>query len=116
MYIDKLDDIVNEYNNKYYRTIKMKPIEVRDNTYIDSLKKIMIKIVNLKLVIMLEYQNTKIFLLKDILQIGLKKFLWLKKLKILFHEHMLLMISMVKKLLEHFMKKNYKKKINKDLG
>ena len=75
MYIDKLDDIVNEYNNKYYRTIKMKPIEVRDNTYIDSIKKIMIKIVNLKLVIMLEYQNTKTFLLKDILQIGLKKFL-----------------------------------------
>ena len=75
MYIDKLDDIVNEYNNKYYRTNKMKPIEVRDNTYIDSIKKIMIKIVNLKLVIMLEYQNTKIFLLKDILQIGLNKFL-----------------------------------------
>ena len=49
MYIDKLDNIVNEYNNKYYKTIKMKSIEVRDNTYIDSIKKIMIKIVNLKL-------------------------------------------------------------------
>ena len=75
MYIDKLDNIVNEYNNKYYKTIKMKSTEVRDNTYIDSIKKIMIKIVNVKLVIMLEYQNTKAFLLKDILQIGLKKFL-----------------------------------------
>ena len=32
----------------------------------------MIKILNLKLVIVLEYQNTKTFLLKDILQIGLK--------------------------------------------
>ena len=32
----------------------------------------MIKILNLKLVIMLEYQNTKTFSLKDILQIGLK--------------------------------------------
>ena len=29
---------------------------------------------------------------------------------------MLLMISVVKKLLEHFMRKNYKKQINKDLG
>ena len=29
--IDKLDDIVNEYNNKYHRTIKMKPID----TYIN---------------------------------------------------------------------------------
>ena len=61
----------------------------------------MIKILNLKLVIMLEYQNKKTFLLKDILQIGLKKFLQLKKLKILFRGGMLLMILMVKKLLEH---------------
>ena len=38
MYIDKLDDIVNEYNNIYQRTIKMKPVEVKDNTYIDSIK------------------------------------------------------------------------------
>ena len=35
VYIDKLDDMVNEYNNTYYRTIKMKPVEVKDNTYID---------------------------------------------------------------------------------
>ena len=38
MYIDKLDDIVNEYNNTYHRTIKMKSIEVKNNTYIDSIK------------------------------------------------------------------------------
>ena len=36
VYIDKLDDIVNEYNNTYHRTIKMKPVHVKDNTYIDS--------------------------------------------------------------------------------
>ena len=36
VYIDKLDDIVNEYNNTYHRTIKMKPVNVKDNTYIDS--------------------------------------------------------------------------------
>ena len=33
--IDKLDDIVNKYNNTYHRKIKIKPIEVQDNTYID---------------------------------------------------------------------------------
>ena len=33
VYIDKLDDIVNEYNNTYHRTIKMKPINVKDNIY-----------------------------------------------------------------------------------
>ena len=38
VYIDKLDDIVNEYNNTYYRTIKMKPVDVKDNIYIDSTK------------------------------------------------------------------------------
>ena len=36
VYIDKLDDIVNEYNNTYHRTIKMKPVDVKDNAYIDS--------------------------------------------------------------------------------
>ena len=35
VHIDKLDDIVNEYNNTYHRTIKMKPIDVKDNTYIN---------------------------------------------------------------------------------
>ena len=51
-YINKLDDIVNEYNNTYHRTIKMKPVDVKDNTYIDFKKKLMIKILNLRLVIM----------------------------------------------------------------
>ena len=40
VYIDKLDDIVDEYNNTYHRTIKMKPIDVKDNTYIDLEKKV----------------------------------------------------------------------------
>ena len=35
VYIDKLDDIVNEYNNTYHRTIKIKPIDVKSNTYIN---------------------------------------------------------------------------------
>ena len=35
LYIDKLDDIVLEYNNIYHRTIKMKSVHVKDNTYID---------------------------------------------------------------------------------
>ena len=50
VYMDKLDDIVNEYNNRYNRIIKMKPVNVKDNTYIDSTDFIlMIKILNLKL-------------------------------------------------------------------
>ena len=40
VYIDKLDDIVGEYNNTYHRTIMMKPIDVKDNTYIDFKKEV----------------------------------------------------------------------------
>ena len=40
MYTDKLDDIVNECNNTYHRTTKMKPIDVKDNTYINIGKEI----------------------------------------------------------------------------
>ena len=40
VYIDKLHDIVNEYNNTYHRTIKMKPVDVRDNTYNNIAKEV----------------------------------------------------------------------------
>ena len=40
VYIDKLDDIVNKYNNTYLRTIKMKPVDVKSSTYIDSSKEV----------------------------------------------------------------------------
>ena len=38
VYIDKLDDIVKEYNNKYHTSIKMKPVDINDNTYINVKK------------------------------------------------------------------------------
>ena len=52
VYIDKLDDIENKYNNTYHRTIKMNPIDVKDNTYYILVKQLMRKILNLKLVTM----------------------------------------------------------------
>ena len=53
MYINKLDDIVNEYNNTYHIIFKMKPVGAKDNAYILTLaKKLIIKIVSLQLVIM----------------------------------------------------------------
>ena len=33
MYIAKLDDIVNKYNNTYHSTIKIKPVDVNSNIY-----------------------------------------------------------------------------------
>ena len=38
VYFNTLDDIVNKYNNTVNRTIKMKPVDVKDNTYVDSKK------------------------------------------------------------------------------
>ena len=35
MYIGKLDDIVNKYNNTYHRIIWMKPIHVKPSIYFD---------------------------------------------------------------------------------
>ena len=40
VYIDKLDDIVNKHNNTYHTTIKMKPVDVKLNTYNDSSKEV----------------------------------------------------------------------------
>ena len=40
VYIDKLDYIVDEYNNTYHRKIKTKPIDVKDNTYINIDKEV----------------------------------------------------------------------------
>ena len=40
VYSDKLDYIIDDYNNTYHRTIKMKPIDVKENTYIDFEKEV----------------------------------------------------------------------------
>ena len=40
VYFDKLDDILDEYNNTYHRTIKMRPVDVKDDTYIDFEKQV----------------------------------------------------------------------------
>ena len=74
-YIDKLDDLINKYNNNtYHNTIKIKPVDVKSSTYIKQTNFI-IKILNLTLGILLEYQNIKTFLEKAMFQIDLKKFL-----------------------------------------
>ena len=64
MYIDKLDHRVNKYNNPYDSRVKMKSVDIKSSTYIDSGKEINDEDLNLKLMILLEYQNIKIFLQK----------------------------------------------------
>ena len=79
VYYDVLDDIVNKYNNTKHNTIKMKPKDVKNDNnrvYIDEHNK---KVIDIIKVIELEYLNLKIYLLKDILLIGVEKYLLLIK-------------------------------------
>ena len=47
VYIDKLDYIVNKYNNTYHSTIEMKSVDVKSSTYINSSKKkLMMKVLS----------------------------------------------------------------------
>ena len=67
IYFDVLDDIVNKHNNIVHRTIKMKPIDITYDSYAEyngdsNVTKLRL---NSKLVIMLAFQNTKSFLLKE---------------------------------------------------
>ena len=90
VYIDKLNDIVDEYNNTYHTTIKMKPIDVKDNRYINTNKEINNKDPKFKVGDRVRISKYKNIFAKG--QIGLKKYLLLKKLKLLFRGLMLLMI------------------------
>ena len=93
IYFDVLNDIVDKYNNTVYKTIKMKPIEVTNDYYAEYNEDLSNK-KNPKFKVgdNVRIRNIKTFSLKDILQIGQKKFLILIKLKIQFLGLMLLVV------------------------
>ena len=114
VYIDKLDDIVNKYNNTYYSTIKMKTVDAKSNTYIDSSKEINDKDPKFKIsdfVRISKYKN--IFANVFTLNYSEEVFV-IKKVKKLCQGHMLLMIFMEKNFFERFTKKNCKKTNQKE--
>ena len=78
-HFDGSDNIVNKYNNTVHRRIDLHLILM-----LNAMKILTKNILNLKLVTMLEFQNTKTSLLKNTLQIDQKKFFLLLKLKIQF--------------------------------
>ena len=70
VYIDKLDDIFSKCNNTntYHSTINTKPVDCWCKAkHSKILKKLIMKILNLTLVLMLEYQYIKTFLQKAML-------------------------------------------------
>ena len=75
MYIDKKYDIVNKYNNTYHSKIKIKPVDVKSSTYIDSSKEMNDKYPKFKIGDIVRISKyKKEFLQKAMFQIGLKKF------------------------------------------
>ena len=82
-----LDDIVNKYINTVHRTIKMKTIEVTNDSYVEYDKDFNKKDPKFKVGDHVRISKYKTFQQKDILQIGQIKFLLLAKLKIKFLGH-----------------------------
>ena len=64
VYIDKSDTIVNEYNNTKHRATKMKPVDVKDNTYIDFGKEVNDNDPKFKVGDHVRNRNIKTYLLK----------------------------------------------------
>ena len=107
--------ITNAFQKIFIAQLKWNFLMQNQTHILALVNKLIIKILNLKLLILLEYQNMKIYLQEVMFQICLKKFLWLKKLKALCRGHVLLVILKAKKLLERFTKKICKKQSKKSL-
>ena len=97
-----LDDIVNKYNNTVHRTIKMKPIDVTSDSYVEYNEDSNEKDCKFKVGDRVRVsKKKKKFLLKDTLKNGQKKFFLIVQLKAQYRALMLL----VNPVLEVFMKK-----------
>ena len=116
VYINKLDDIVNDYNNTCHRTIKMNPVDVKDNAYIDFGKEV--------------NQKDPKFKIGDHIKISKHKNIFTKRYTPNWSEEVFVIrefkntvpwkyaISDLNReeLSEYFMKKTWKKQIKKNLG
>ena len=114
VYIDKLDDIVKKYNNAYHTSIKIKPVDVKDNTYIGFKKEINDKNPKFKVGEQVRISKCKNIFAKGYMPNWSEEIFIIKKLKILYHGHMFLMTLMMKKFLLPFMKMNCKRLIKKN--
>ena len=111
MCIDKLDGIINKYHNTYHCTNKVKPVNVKSNTYIDSSKEIDNKNPKFKIRDIVRISKYKTIFAKDCTSHCSEKAFLIKKVQNTVSRHMLLMILMEKKIAVTFYE-NELKKIN----
>ena len=96
MYIDKVDDIIGKYNNTYHSKIKMKFVDLKSSTYIDSSKEVNDEDPKFKIGDIARISKYKNIFVKSSFLNWSEEVLWLKKLKTLYHGHLLLGILMAK--------------------
>ena len=113
MYFHNLDDIVNKYSNTYHSAIKMKPVDVKPSTYIDSSKKTNDKDPKLKIGDIARKSKYKNIFVKGYVPNWSEEFFVIKKAKnaVLWT----CVISDLKDDYKRFTKKNSKKPIKKSL-
>ena len=99
VYIDILDNIVNKYNNTYHGTIKMKPVDVKSNAYINCSKEIYNKDSEFKIGDIVRISKYKNIFAKGYVPNWSEEVFVIKNFKNTMLRHMLLMILMEKKLL-----------------
>ena len=99
VYIDILDNTVNKYNNTYHGTIKMKPVDVKSNAYINCSKEIYNKDSEFKIGDIVRISKYKNIFAKGYVPNWSEEVFVIKNFKNTMLRHMLLMILMEKKLL-----------------
>ena len=92
VYLDVLNNLVDKCNNTFHRTMEMKPIDVKSDSYAEHNVDSNEKDPKYKVGDHVRNSSKNFFLLNDILQIGQKKSLLLVKLKKQFYGLMLLLI------------------------
>ena len=102
VYIDKLGDIAKEYNNIYHTSIKMKPVDVKDNKCIDFKKEINYKDPKFKVGDNVRISKYKNIFAKGYMPNWSEEIFMIRRVKNTHHGHILLMILMMKRLLDHF--------------
>ena len=116
VYTEKLDDIVGEYNNTYHRTIKMKSHDVKDNTYFDFNKEVIDKDPKFKVGVHVRISKHKNIFAKGYTSDWSEDVFVIKKVNNTVPWTFVINDLNGEELLEHFMKKNCKRLINKNLG
>ena len=114
VYIDKLDNIINKYNNTHNSTIKAKPVDVKPSTHIESSKEFNKKDPKFKIGDIVRISKYKNIFATGYVPNWSEEVFVIKKVKTLFLGHMLLVILKEKKFLKRFTNKNCKKQNQKE--